>query len=62
MDKDYHQLMEDLRQHNIESFTITKDEFQTFQPIFHVYEYRQQLVGKANRGGEIEYTLLEKQA
>lgn len=61
MEQDYQQLMEDLRAGKIESFTITANEFMDFQPIFHSYEFRQQLSGTAKRGGEVEYRLLEEQ-
>ena len=55
MEKDYTQLMEDLRNSVIDSFTIEPDEFQQFQVQYHQYEFRQQLKGFAKRGGNVEY-------
>ena len=55
MEKDYVQLMEDLRNSVIDSFTIDSDEFQTFQVEYHKYAFRQSLVGIAKRGGTVEY-------
>ncbi|KRM09798.1 hypothetical protein ABTQ33_03995 [Paucilactobacillus suebicus] len=57
MDRDYVQLMEDLRNGKIDSFTIEPDEFQTFQVQYHSYEFRQQIIGTAKRGGTLEYHL-----
>lgn len=57
MEKDYVQLMEDLKNQQIESFTIEPDEFPTFQVQYHQYEFRQQIVGTAKLGGIVEYHL-----
>ena len=48
--KDYRQLLEDLRAGKIEEFVVTPAEFMDFQPIYHDYEYRTQIEGKAERG------------
>ena len=42
--KDYRQLLEDLRAGKIEEFVVTPAEFMDFQPIYHDYEYRTQIV------------------
>lgn len=59
-EKDYRQLLDDLRAGKIEEFVITPEEFMQFQPIFHDYEYRTQIVGKAERGGELHYHLANR--
>lgn len=57
MEKDYQQLMTDLRDKTIDSFVITPDEFMTFQVQYRADKFRQEIVGTAKRGGEIEYHL-----
>ncbi|WP_137598146.1 hypothetical protein [Paucilactobacillus kaifaensis] len=57
MEKDYQQLMEDLRTGKIDSFVITPEEFMAFQVQYRANQFRQEIVGTAKRGGEIEYHL-----
>lgn len=56
-ENDYQQLLEDLYHGKIDHFEITSDNFQDFQPIFHAYAYRTQIVGEAHRGGTLTYRL-----
>ena len=58
--KDYRQLLEDLRAGKIEEFVVTPAEFMDFQTIYHDYEYRTQIEGKAERGGELHYHLIKR--
>lgn len=58
--KDYRQLLEDLRAGKIEEFVVTPEEFMDFQPIYHDYEYRTQIEGKAERSGELHYHLIKR--
>ncbi len=59
MAKDYQAALEDLRTGKVEELVITPDEFMAFQPVFYNYEYKNQLVGAAHRGGEIHYRMKE---
>lgn len=61
MEKDYQQLMADLRAGKIDSFVITPEEFMAFQIQYQANQFRQEIVGTAKRGGEIEYHLEKKQ-
>ncbi|KIS02726.1 hypothetical protein [Paucilactobacillus wasatchensis] len=57
MEKDYQQMMADLRAGKIDSFVITPEEFMAFQIKYRADKFRQEIVGTAKRGGEIEYHL-----
>lgn len=57
---DYQQLLEDLHDGKIDQFEITPENFQDFQPIFHAYAYRTQIVGQAHRGGTLTYRLKKR--
>lgn len=59
MSESFQQKLDDLVNKKIDEFTVTPDTFQQFQAIFHDYEYRTQIVGKAERGGTIHYRRLE---
>lgn len=59
-EKDFEQLLDDLRTKKIDHFDITPDNFQAFQPVFHGYEYRSQIEGKAHSGGKITYQLKQR--
>lgn len=61
MSEDFKQKLDDLINKKTKEFTVTPDTFQEFQAIFHDYEYRTQIVGKAERGGKIRYRLKESE-
>lgn len=52
-EQDYKQLLDDLRAGKIDQFEIGPEQFQEFQPVYHSYPYRTQIVGKAHIGGKI---------
>lgn len=53
--RDYLQLLNQLKDGSIDELKIKADEFQTFQPVFMDFAERKQVIGTANRGGEITY-------
>lgn len=57
MSENFQQKLDDLINKKIPEFTVTPETFQAFQTVFHDYEYRTQIVGKAERGGTIRYHL-----
>ncbi|KRL55093.1 hypothetical protein FC70_GL000689 [Paucilactobacillus oligofermentans DSM 15707 = LMG 22743] len=59
MNKDYNQLLEQLRAGEITELSIEASEFLEFQSIFHAYEYRKRIKGQAMRGGQIIYRMVE---
>lgn len=59
-EQNFKQLLDDLRAGKIAQFTIGPDDFQEFQPVYHSYPYRTQIVGKAHIGGEIIYRLVKR--
>jgi hypothetical protein len=59
MSENFQQQLDDLINKKIDEFTVTPETFQDFQSVFHDYEYRTQVVGKAERGGTIKYRLKE---
>lgn len=61
MSENFQQQLDDLVNKKIDEFTVTPETFQEFQAVFHDYEYRTQVVGKAERGGTIKYRLKESQ-
>lgn len=58
MDKDYFQLLEQLRTGVITELPIEASEFVEFQAIFHAYKYRKRIKGQAMRGGQIIYRMV----
>ncbi|HIW70316.1 MAG TPA: hypothetical protein H9876_02900 [Candidatus Limosilactobacillus merdipullorum] len=61
MSEDFKQQLDDLISNKTKEFTVTPETFQEFQAVFHDYEYRTQIVGKAERGGTIKYRLKESE-
>ncbi len=61
MSEDFKQQLDDLISKKSKEFTVTPETFQEFQAVFHDYEYRTQIVGKAERGGVIKYHLKESE-
>ena len=59
-EQDYQQLLDDLRARKIDQFEIGPEQFQEFQPVYHSYPYRTQIVGKAHIGGKIIYRLVKR--
>ena len=59
-EQDYQQLLDDLRAGKIDQFEIGPEQFQEFQPVYHSYPYRTQIVGKAHIGGKIIYWLVKR--
>lgn len=57
---DYATELERLWQGEIEVLEIKPAEFMDFQAVFRDYAHRSQIKGIANRGGIIEYRLIEE--
>ena len=55
MDKDYGQLLQQLRSGEIKQLEISTDEFMDFQKVLMEYSHRKKVIGKAKRGGGAIY-------
>ncbi|KRL37139.1 hypothetical protein [Liquorilactobacillus uvarum] len=60
MQKNYQELLEQLMNGQIESFEITPKEFMDFQDIFMDFQHRKNVVGSAQRGGNVIYKREDK--
>ncbi|WP_382339087.1 hypothetical protein [Levilactobacillus tongjiangensis] len=55
LDKDYTDLMNQLKDKKIDSFTVTPAEFPAFQRAFMAFETRKRVVGQAEKNGQLIY-------
>ncbi|MBM7544943.1 hypothetical protein [Periweissella beninensis] len=52
---DYFELLEKLRQQEIDEFVVEVNDFTAFHKIWQTYQYQNQIKGEAARGGKITY-------
>lgn len=55
VDRDFTELMNQLKDKKIEQFEVTPEDFPAFQKAFMAFETRKRVVGQAEKGGKLIY-------